>query len=142
MKLIIIALLSVFTFGHVEQQVPLTLKLTNVKTTSGKIRMGIYTSKNKFTDEDDTYQNRIFNVPKTGSILIKIKDLPYGEYSIALAHDVNGNKKMDYKLLGMPKEPFGFSNNFRPILTAPDFEDCVFEYSEKKNQIEIKLLNY
>jgi uncharacterized protein (DUF2141 family) len=136
-----ITLLSMITFGNIEQT-PLTLKLTNVQTTSGTIRVGIYTKKNEFPDEDDTYQNRIYNVPKTGTILIRIKDLPYGEYAIALAHDENGNKKMDYKLLGMPKEPFGFSNNFKPLFTAPDFEECAFEYSEKKNLIEVKLLNY
>lgn len=141
MKLIIISLLSIFTFGSVEQ-VPLTLKLTNVQTTSGTIRIGIYTKKNRFPDEDDIYQHRIYNVPSVGSILIKIKDLPYGEYAIALAHDENGNTKMDYKLLGMPKEPFGFSNNVRPVFTAPDFEECAFEYSEKINEIKVKLLNY
>ena len=140
MKLIIITLLSIFTLGNAEQN-PLILKLTNIQTTSGTIRIGIYTSKNNFPDESDIFQHRIFNVPKTGEILIKIKDLPYGEYAIALAHDENGNKKMDYRLLGMPKEPFGFSNNFKPLFTAPDFEECAFKYSGEKNKIEIKLLN-
>jgi uncharacterized protein (DUF2141 family) len=141
MKLFIITLLSILTFGNVEET-PLILKLTNVQNASGTIRIGIYTPKNKFPDEKDIYQHRIYKVATTGSLLIKITDLPYGEYAIALAQDENGNKKMDYRLLGMPKEPFGFSNNFKPLFTAPDFEDCAFNYSEKNNKLEIRLLNY
>ena len=39
-------------------------------------------------------------------------DLPEGVYAIALFVDANKNLKIDKNFLGIPKEQFGFSNNF------------------------------
>lgn len=37
-------------------------------------------------------------------------DLPAGEYLFSFYHDINNNGKLDTNFLGIPKEPFGFSN--------------------------------
>ncbi len=62
-----------------------------------------------------------------------------GEYAIAVFHDENSNGKMDKRLFGIPKEPYGFSNNFRPKLSAPKFSDCGFSVGDGGKTIHIKL---
>jgi len=55
-----------------------------------------------------------------------IDDLPYGDYAIMFYHDTNGNLDFDRNALGVPNEPFGFSNNAKPRLGLPAFERVKF----------------
>ena len=61
-----------------------------------------------------------------------LADLPYGEnYTIAIFHDVNDNGKMDKNFVGVPKEPYGFSNNARSKWGPPKYEIAKFELNQK-----------
>ena len=56
-----------------------------------------------------------------------------GKYAIQFFHDENENQKMDFNLIGIPKEKFGSSNDVKPILGPPKFEKMLFEiYQDKK----------
>lgn len=124
------------------EQIPLTITITNVQNTKGNIRIGIYKKSNDFPNEADTYKNKVYKINRTGSILIKIKDLPYGEYAIGVYHDENKNETLDKNFVGAPKEPFAFSKNFQPRFSAPDFSDCKFDYSATNSKMSMKMLNY
>jgi uncharacterized protein (DUF2141 family) len=76
------------------------------------------------------------------SVTITISDLEYGEYAMVLFHDKNGDEKLNTRIFGIPAEPFGFSNNVRPKLSAPKYEKCKFNYSESNNCITIKLISF
>jgi uncharacterized protein (DUF2141 family) len=51
--------------------------------------------------------------------------------------DENENQKMDFSLIGIPKEKFGSSNNVKPILGPPKFEKMLFSLTENKKVIMI-----
>ncbi|MDJ0367634.1 DUF2141 domain-containing protein [Hymenobacter sp. H14-R3] len=53
-------------------------------------------------------------------------ELAPGEWAVALTQDTNNNDKLDKNLLGIPTEPYAFSNNVRPHLSPPSFEECKF----------------
>ena len=56
-----------------------------------------------------------------------------GKYAIQFFHDENENQKMDFSLIGIPKEKFGSSNDVKPVLGPPKFEKMLFEiYQDKK----------
>ena len=64
-----------------------------------------------------------------------------GKYAIQFFHDENENQKMDFSLIGIPKEKFGSSNDVKPILGPPKFKKMLFEiYQDKK--IVMKPVNY
>ena len=58
-----------------------------------------------------------------------------GKYAIQFFHDENENQKMDFSLIGIPKEKFGSSNNVKPILGPPKFEKMLFSLTENKKVI-------
>ena len=64
--------------------------------------------------------------------------LPFGEHAITLFIDFNGNKKIDKNFLGIPKEPYGFSNNVIGNMSAPTFDQAKFVISGPTTQ-NIKL---
>ena len=56
-----------------------------------------------------------------------------GKYAIQFFHAENEYQKMDFNLIGIPKEKFGSSNDVKPILGPPKFEKMLFEiYEDKK----------
>ena len=53
---------------------------------------------------------------------VSVGALPPGTYAIAVVHDANGNGGMDFSLLGLPQETYGFSNGARALLGPPSFD--------------------
>ena len=66
-------------------------------------------------------------------------DLPYGNYVIAGIHDLDNNGVLTGNFLGIPKEPFGFSNNKRGNFGPPKWEDVLIKFSESNKKILINL---
>lgn len=52
--------------------------------------------------------------------------VPRGRYAAVIAHDENGNGKIDSNWIGIPKEGYGFSNNVQPLFSAPSFGSAGF----------------
>jgi uncharacterized protein (DUF2141 family) len=114
----------------------LTVEISNIKSGKGTIRMGVYRKGTKPTSRPD-YP---YVLPLTGRTVERVTfRLPAGRYAFAAYHDANNNHDLDKNIFGYPKEPFGFSNNFRPVFSAPDFEDCAFEVHEGGTSIKVKL---
>ena len=66
-------------------------------------------------------------------------NIPDGKYAIALFIDKNKNNKIDKNFIGIPKEQFGFSNNAMGKLSAPSFQQAMFEVAGDTIQnIELK----
>lgn len=119
--------------------VPLKITITNLETETGTIYIGVFTPDNEFLNEHDRFAGYKFK-PDSLILSTEITDLPYGTYAFALFQDVNENGKIDRNFLGIPTEPYAFSNNTRPAFKAPSFEECMFTYSEEENTVEIEFI--
>jgi uncharacterized protein (DUF2141 family) len=64
--------------------------------------------------------------------------MPHGTYAVSIFQDTNGNGKLDQNFLGIPREPFGFGNNYKP-LGKPDFEKAAVHHSPTSRPAAIKL---
>lgn len=118
----------------------LAIEIQNIEVVEGYIRIGVFNSEEKFLKRNSTFKNYIIAV-ESNTEKIVIDDLPKGEYAFILYHDINSDGKMNRKLIGIPKEPFGFSNNVRPKLAKPTFEECKFVL-EDNLELKIKLGYY
>lgn len=115
-------LLAGFTSNENPQ---LTIEVQNIEVVDGYIRIGVFNSNEKFLKKDSTFKKYKVAVENNTETII-IDDLPKGEYAFILYHDKNSDGKMNRKLIGIPKEPFGFSNNVRPKFSKPTFDECMF----------------
>ena len=57
-------------------------------------------------------------------VTCRFPDLTPSLYAVAVSHDLNGSRETDTNFLGIPKEDWGISNNIRPNLRAPTFEEA------------------
>jgi uncharacterized protein (DUF2141 family) len=74
-----------------------------------------------------------------GKCAICFHDIPYGEYCVKVYHDRNGNGKLDTNLLGIPKEPYGFSNGARGVLVWPSWEKVRIAVSNAEHVVAISV---
>ena len=66
-------------------------------------------------------------------------NIPFGSYAISGFQDFDGNGIMSGNFLGIPKEPFGFSNNARGKFGPPKWRDAVFIFNTPNQEVILKL---
>lgn len=114
----------------------LEVEVSNLKSTEGYVYLQI------FSNEDDFMKNP-FKRTKVESIegesvILKLEELPFGDYSISVMHDQNMNGEMDKGTFGIPKEGYGFSNNAKGMFGPPSYEDTEFTFEgDVKMTIEL-----
>ncbi len=127
--------------AYKQERKPLKITFTNLKDTQSIIRVGVYRPQDNFPKGDIAYKGYEVKPEGKSTVVLSISDLEYGEYAIAVYQDKNGDKKLNTGMFGIPKEPYAFSNNFKPTFSAPKYSDCKFDYKAEKNEVSITLLD-
>jgi uncharacterized protein (DUF2141 family) len=70
-------------------------------------------------------------------VACRFSDVPEGTYAASIGHDLNGNRRVDTNFVGLPTEPWGVSNNARPALRAPRFDEASFKVSAETMELVI-----
>jgi uncharacterized protein (DUF2141 family) len=88
---------------------------------------------------------RIVRVGNDMVATFKIDHLNPGDYVALSFHDKNRNGKVDANLIGVPVEPFGFSNDVRPqmlpIPKSPTWKATAFTVKAGENRIRMHVKN-
>ncbi len=121
------------------ETVNLSITVENINSQKGSIEIGLFNTHERFLEKNQAYKRYSIKVTKS-SETINIKDLPVGDYAVSLYHDKNSDGECNRNFFGIPKEPYAFSNNFRPKFSAPKFEDCKFSLTQDHN-ISIRLIH-
>lgn len=136
---ILLLFVGLFTSLFSTENPKLTIKISNIEKVKGEIKIGVFNTHTNFLKEGSAIKNYTLKVEKNTAVII-ITDLPKGEYAISMYHDENSDNECNRNFIGIPKEAYGFSNNIRPRMSAPKYDDCKFLFSENKI-LNIKLIN-
>jgi uncharacterized protein (DUF2141 family) len=60
-----------------------------------------------------------------GKFSVVLKNLPEGPLALSVFQDANANGRLDMNAMGIPTEPFGFSNDAVGNFGPPKFEQAV-----------------
>ena len=91
---------------------------------AGELVFQVYDSPNAFGDFRDPAREVRLASRGDGDYLID--NAPAGTVAVLVYADQNGNGLIDKNFIGIPKEPLGISNNYRPK-GPPSFERASFE---------------
>lgn len=116
----------------------LSIGLTGIAETKGALYVAVYSRAEDFMKTEKAHTLKVIPVKKGGRADFTLTDLPAGAYAVSAYQDLNGNGKLDKNIVGIPTEPYGFSNNARPKFRAPRWEEARIEVSADA-KIEIKL---
>ena len=117
----------------------IALTIDNIATAKGSIMVAVYNSEDTFLSDDQTFTALSEPISQKGELTVRFKDLPYDTYTIAIFHDVNGNGELDTNLFGVPKEPYGFSNNAVSKWGPPKYEVARFDLEEAKLNMQVSV---
>lgn len=110
----------------------ITVTVNSINKGEGNIELSLYNQAEAFTHTKGRYKAGNVAV-KGNTVTYQFKNVPNGDYAVALYHDENSNGEMDKNIFGIPKEPYGFSNNVVPKMSAPNFKECMFSVKGSTN---------
>lgn len=116
----------------------LEIIVSDIKTMEGEIAIGVFNNESSFLKVNEELKTAKVKINNHTEKHI-FTSLPKGKYAISLYHDENKNNKCDLNFIGIPKEGFGFSNNYVPFISSPSFKDSEF-YLQKDTSLTIKLI--
>lgn len=110
----------------------LTITIENVHTDEGTVMLQIMASEEEFKDSSQPIA-AFMQRAQTGAMNFQAT-LPAGTYGLRVMHDVNGNGELDSNFIGIPREPWGFSNNATGSMGPPKWDDVKFEVNGDTTQ--------
>lgn len=76
---------------------------------------------------------------QVGTVKVSFPNLAEGEYAVSVIQDLNSNKRLDANAIGMPIEPYGFSNDAAGNFGPPTYDQAKFKFGPDSKSITIKL---
>lgn len=118
------------------EKTSLTITVKNIKKIKGHVLVAVFDHESKFLKDFSIAKRKKVNGQEATFVF---EDLPKGTYAISVFQDVNNNDKLDTNFLGIPKEPYGFSNNPSTFFGPPNFTKASFKIDTNMPKINIKL---
>src|SRR5262245_41093354 len=138
MRLFSFFLLVVFGSMDLKAQT-LTIHISEIRNTSGSIRIQFFDTKEHFDDEKPLFTKTAEKTSIVEGVLhVTYTGIPPGTYGIAILDDENNNEKMDYGIF-LPEEGFGFSDYFHTGMSRPDFNKFKFSYGKEGKEVFIRI---
>ena len=124
------------SYAQSENKVDLTLEFEATEYDTGSILFALFNSEDSHME---TNYKEVSSILKDSKAKIVVENIPEGFYSFSYFHDVNGNGELDKNMLGIPKEPYGFSNGQEGNFGPPNFQESKIEIkSDTIIQLKIK----
>ena len=117
-----------------------TVVISALASPQSVVKLNFYNAADKFLQKGQQAMRLVVKPEGKTEISVPVELAP-GEWAVALTQDTNDNGKLDKNFLGIPTEPYAFSNNVRPHLAAPKFEECKFMVSGPGKVVAIATWN-
>lgn len=102
-----------------------TVTVTSLVSKTAAVRLYFYNTREGFLKSGKWAFSKSVKPGGKSEVTLPV-ELPRGEWAVAITQDLNNNDKIDKNFLGIPTEPYAFSNNVRPTVAAPGFDECKF----------------
>jgi uncharacterized protein (DUF2141 family) len=117
----------------------LNVHVKGIRSTTGQLCVAVFANETEFKSEKPIWEMKYpKDTIKKGEFRLNIQ-LKAGKYGLSVLDDENGNGRMNYNMLGIPKEGFGFSNYFHRGIKVPSFNQFSF-FLEKDEIPDIRVV--
>lgn len=113
----------------------LTIVLAGGLPGQGEFVVGLFDADEKWLKE--VKREARVRVDDEGRAVVSFSDLPAGTFAISTYQDRNENGKID-TFLGIPREPYAFSNGARSMFGPAKFADAAFQFGDEDQDLEIR----
>lgn len=118
----------------------LTVVVHNVQSGEGQVMLGLFDSASSFPKNVARgLQAAAAARDASGRVTLVVRNLSPGSYAVSAYHDLDANGRLNSNLVGLPSEPYGFSNNARGTMGPPPFQAAAFVVPEQGLTIELRV---
>jgi uncharacterized protein (DUF2141 family) len=118
-------------------QATLTVEITlNRPDAGGVLRVALCSSREAFDKEQGCVLAEA--TAKGPVVQVRFTGVAFGEHALKVFHDVDGNGKLDTNWMGIPKEPYGFSNDAMGTFGPPSWEQAKFTVGGERTVTRLK----
>ncbi len=121
LKVFIVSFLCIPSETYAVQNGQIIINASNFKNSNGTAHFSLFSRSKGFPDKHK-FAHVTASVPIIDNhASVTFENLSFGEYAVSVLHDENNNYKMDANFIGIPKEGFGISNNYKGEKNRPAF---------------------
>jgi len=127
---------AVFAVPHlVQSQTPpavrncIMITMTGLRNAQGMVRMGLYDNPARWPQPGGAAMNCVAPIVGNQASCGFEPVRPGLDFAVAGSHDENNNGRFDQNVLGLPLEGYAFTNDARPMLAAPSFDECKVHFT-------------
>ncbi len=135
---LLIFLSIAFVYAAEKQKATLKVVVTGLKSNNGSVKIALCNSHSNYKNHWHPFKGASVKI-KNRTAVIVFRSLPFGSYGVKAFHDENNDNKLNFAMLGYPKEAYGFSNNARKILGLPSWDVVKFKLCNKSRVIAVKV---
>ncbi len=121
---VMVSLFGGFAFAQ-QSTTSLKVNVEGIESNQGQI-LATLCKKEEFLKSKCEYSGAI-KLENNSEHVMVFENVKTGEYALQLFHDLNSDYKLQTNLMGIPTEPFAFSNNAKGSFGPPKFEQAAFE---------------
>jgi uncharacterized protein (DUF2141 family) len=124
--------LAALMLGQSAGAATLVIRAEGVGSAQGMVYVGI--CDRSFEEATCPYRDRAR--ARAGLVEFRLRNVQPGRYAIAVFHDTNGNGKLDRSFIGLPQEPYGFSNDVGRR-GFPSFEGALVDVKDPTTAVTV-----
>lgn len=127
---------ALLAWAGMAQAADLTVNVAGLKNANGQVLVAMFDRAAGFLKQPV----RVAAVTaQQGTVNVSFTGLPAGDYALNVFHDENANGKLDKNVIGMPTEPYGFSNDAAGNYGPPSFQDAAVRLADTGGSATITL---
>jgi uncharacterized protein (DUF2141 family) len=120
----------------------LDVHIKNIQRAKGQVCVAVFADAAAFQSEKAIWQTKCAKkMVSNGSLDLTIS-IHVGKYGLSVLDDENMSGKMEYNLLGIPREGFGFSNYYHRGFCKPAFDDFCFIVEKDETKVITVYMKY
>ncbi|MDC8785951.1 DUF2141 domain-containing protein [Roseateles koreensis] len=127
---LMLPLMGALLGAQAAQAADMTLEVQGISANEGQILVAVFAETKDWLRRPVLVARADAAEQKNGTLLIQLHDLPEGVLALNVTHDLNGNGRLDMNAMGLPIEPYGFSNNAVGMFGPPSFEKAAFSVTQ------------
>ena len=141
--------------GPAPPEITLHVMVADFENADGAAGVAVWNGAQGFSEEIEHALATTYTEITDGMAAVDFGPFPPGVYAVTVyhdkndnqrfdknwlgMHDKNDNQRFDKNWLGMPRESWGVSNNVRPRLRAPRFDEARLDLPAGAHTIEIQV---
>lgn len=117
----------------------IAVHITGKTSRQGVVRLALFGTEADFNERKRPVLMQTIDPQRVDQVQFELTNVAAGQYVVAVYHDINGNNRLDENLLGIPREPYGFSVEPLTKWRAPRWEEVSFRHTGRPQELKIAL---